>query len=265
MTSSWTTIELKSEANIVETLLDLKGKQWLSRGQSKPYGALVPSIDRLSLSSLSRPEKLLRERESIDLFRETARFFADEGEKGALFDDIVTLMVLRHYDVPTRLLDWSQSPFVAAYFFACADDAEDGELWCFDYARYQQKGEEQWRRWPETTTAGSGHRDDFDAKLTAFLLTDPPDWVVSAFYRPGFPRQNAQSAAFTLTARFGRDHAEVLKSLLEDDSKHCRYIIPAGLKPSMRNLLRENHGVWRGALFPDSAGAAVTAASAFSR
>ena len=265
MTSCWTTVELNSEAHIVETLVDLKGKQWLSRGQSKLYGALVPSIDRFRFSSVSRPDKLLRERESIDRFRETARFFADDGEREALVDDIVTLMVLRHYGVPTRLLDWSQSPFVAAYFSVCADDAEDAELWSFDFAQYLKKGDEQWQRWPETTKANSGLGRDFDAKLTAFLLNDPPDWVVAAFYSPGFPRQNAQSGAFTLAARFCRDHAEVLKDLLGDQSKHHRYVIPARFKPFLRNMLRENHGIWRGTLFPDSAGAADTARSAFDR
>jgi hypothetical protein len=36
-------------------------------------------------------------------------------------------------------------------------------------------------------------------------------------------------------------------------------------QPTMRRILREKHGVWRGALFPDFAGAAETVASAFQR
>jgi hypothetical protein len=85
------------------------------------------------------------ERESIDLFRSTARFFAGRGERGALVDDIVAMMVLRHYGVPTRLLDWSSSTYVAAYFAACCHDDEDGEMWSFQRSEYEKKGKQQWR------------------------------------------------------------------------------------------------------------------------
>jgi hypothetical protein len=263
MAPYWKTITLTSEAEVLDKLLELRGKQWLSRGHSEPHGALVPSIDRGDLANLSRQDKLERERASIDLFRATARFFASEGEQGALKDDFVALCVLRHYAVPTRLLDWSISPYVAAYFAVHDHDPKDGELWSFGRVHYEEIGKQQWKRWPETTTEGRGDDSKFAAGLTAFMADEPPDWVVAVFYPSGFPRQDAQSGAYTMTARFGRDHAEALKNLLKDDSKHRRYLIPAKLKPTMRRILLQDHGVWRGALFPDSAGAAETAASAF--
>jgi hypothetical protein len=253
-----------SEAEAVTVLTELSGKRWLSRGQSRRYGGLVPSIDREPRQRLSREEKLRLERRSIDLFRSTARFFAHPGEQGALEDDIVALMVLRHYGVPTRLLDWSQSAWVAAYFAVCDHDDEDGEIWSFDEPRYEQVGREQWRRWPGTTTDGSGDPDKFDAKLTAFLLQEPPNWFVCGFYQAGFPRQNAQVGAYSLTARFGRDHAMAIADLLPEHSGCQLYVVSANLKPALRRILQENHAIWRGSLFPDTAGAAATALTAFS-
>ena len=44
---------------------------------------------------------------------------------------------------------------------------------------------------------------------------EPPNWVIAAFYPSGFPRQNAQSGFYTVTARFGRDHADALQNLLK--------------------------------------------------
>jgi hypothetical protein len=262
MASAWTTTKLRSELEVFDALADLKRRVWLSRGQSKVYCSLIPSIDRPPLTRLSRRDKLQRERSGIDLFRSTAHFFADDGERYALRDDIVALMVLRHYEAPTRLLDWSISPYVAAYFAVHDHDSKAGELWSFDEAHYAVNGKKQWIKWPETTTDGSGNDAKFDANLTAFLPSDRPDWIIVGYYEPGFPRQQAQWGRFTMTAQFQRDHAQSLQELLDDGSKHCRYIIPAHLKATIRQRLHRDHGVWRGALYPDSAGAAETAGCA---
>ena len=140
MDCNWNTTTLTDEEKAFEVLADLRGKRWLCRGQSKRYDNLLPSIDRDKLQKLSRVEKLTLEHRSIDLFRSSARFFAHPGEQGALTDDIVALMVLRHHEVPTRLLDWSNSPYVAAYFAAWHHEMEDGEIWGFDEPVYEKVG-----------------------------------------------------------------------------------------------------------------------------
>ncbi len=263
MSDAWSTTTLTSVTEALSVLSELRGRRWLCRGQSKRYGGLVPSIDREELQSLSRVEKLALERQSIDLFRSTARFFADAGEQGSLASDIIALMVLRHYDVPTRLLDWSMSPWVAAYFAARHHPAEDAEIWSLDEPRYELEGRKQWARWPETTSDGSGDGSKWDARLTAFSRDEPPDWFVCAFYGSGFPRQNAQEGVYSMTARFGRDHGDAIARLLGEPSRYHLYIIDARLKPELLANLREKHGIWRGSLYPDSAGAAATACSVF--
>jgi hypothetical protein len=77
-------------------------------GQSREWKKLQTSFDLRTPAKLSRIERLKRERSSINLFRTTARYFS-EGEGVAAHDDLVALMVLRHYGVPARLLDWSSS------------------------------------------------------------------------------------------------------------------------------------------------------------
>jgi hypothetical protein len=262
MSNKWKTTQFTSEEHVLDVLAELHGKRWLSRGQPKRYDCLLPSIDRDSRISLSRREKLRLERQAIDVFRSTALFFAGPGERGALADDIVALMVLRHYGVPTRLLDWSASPYVAAYFAACCHDEFDGEIWSFDEPQYERTGQKQWEQWPETTTDRSGDPSKFAAGLTAFTIEEPPNWFICAFYT-GFPRQDAQAGAYTMTARFSHNHAEAIAKLLSEDSRYHLYLVSAALKPSLRTILREKHGVWRGSLFPDSAGAADTASTVF--
>jgi hypothetical protein len=75
----------------------------------------------------------------------------------------------------------------------------------------------------------------------------------------GFPRQNAQSGLYTMAARFGANHAEKLRALLRSDELCRHFVIPATLKEALRAALRTEHGIWRGSLYPDSAGAAETA------
>src|SRR5215212_6895776 len=39
---------------------------------------------------------------------------------------------MQHYRVPTRLLDWSESPLVGLYFAVTEHPEKDGSLWCLD-------------------------------------------------------------------------------------------------------------------------------------
>jgi hypothetical protein len=261
MSHNWNTSVLNDATHALNLLTELCGKRWLCRGQARRHNCLQPSIDR-GRDHLSRIEKLKLERQSIDSFRSTARFFANKNEKMALNDDVTALMVMRHYGVPTRLLDWSLSPFVAASF-ACKDDGHDGEIWSFDQDRYVLKGTEQWKKWPLTTKDGSGDGHMFDAKITAFTMDDPPDWFICSFYPRGFPRHDAQSGLYSITARFDRNHDEAIEALLADARFFHLYLIPAKLKIELRRPLRELHGIWDGSLFPDSAGAADIARKLF--
>lgn len=172
-------------------------------------------------------------------------------------------MVMRHFEVPTRLLDWSRSPFVAAFFAVTTldesdNETKDGAIWAFDYPEYVVRGREQWNRWPEATLGRTGHQDDFRAELTAFAPDESRDWFICAFYPDSFPRQTAQQGAFSATSQFGVDHAVAASHLLEGAPRLKKFVVPARLKNELRIDLRDRLGIQRTTLFPDSAGAAAT-------
>src|SRR6266536_4009317 len=87
MSHDWPRTALESEDDVLHVLADLQGKGWLSRGHQLCHASLVPSIDRGPLSGLPRVEKLERERQAINQFRSTARFFSSPGEQSALLND----------------------------------------------------------------------------------------------------------------------------------------------------------------------------------
>jgi hypothetical protein len=189
------------------------------------------------------------------------KFPATESERLAIVDKHIALMVLQHYHVPTRLLDWTASPYVAAFFAAAHHPTLDGEIWAFDRFRYQDEGQKQWKVWPQTTDG-----KDFHPQLTMFLADlGPIDWFVCTVYlKNTFPRQNAQEGWFSLTARFGQDHADRVARMMDDTHRHLRFIVGDGLKAELLSYLLHEHNVCRGTLFPDAAGAADTAAATFS-
>jgi hypothetical protein len=58
------------------------------------------------------------------------------------FDDQAAwLMLARHHGLPTRLLDWTESPLVALYFASVEDratDSQDGCIWALQAGRLNQ-------------------------------------------------------------------------------------------------------------------------------
>jgi FRG domain-containing protein len=223
MTNQWNSETLATADDVFTRLGRLRANRWYCRGQSKQYGNLLPSIDRIpsidcsKRKILTRIEKICKERESIDIFRTTARFFSHPGEMQSLTNDLIALAVLRHYEVPTRLLDWSRSPWIAAYFAVAGNDEEDGEIWSFDEAEYMKKGIAQWSD-PE--------RWEHEFSGAAFDINETSDFIVCMSYPLGFGRQNAQDGLYSVTSKFDCDHAERIEKLLANACLHNRYVIP---------------------------------------
>lgn len=105
------------KSNMVKKLLASSGKpsinSFLFRGQSDPKWKLTSSFDRIEKKK-AKYDQLLKNFESIC----KTYNYNDELFTGARMQNEPELIAAfgQHYGLPTRLLDWTTSPYFAAFF-----------------------------------------------------------------------------------------------------------------------------------------------------
>lgn len=215
------------EVKSVPELLDrLSGRhfreqrgQWIFRGHSSPTFELIPTIGRAPHTSRSR-EKF--ESSIFNMFWRSA----DQHLRSLPRDDWDRLALAQHHGLPTRLLDWSYNPLVAAYFAVEERPAEDGIIFALHAPRKIPKAEFE--------------KGPFAVSMPLKLL---PRVVV--------PRLGVQEGLFTV-------HVNVEEPLTSDSRYGWTlegFRIPASCKMRVRYELYRS-GMHRAALFPDLDGLA---------
>lgn len=111
---------VRSIAELVAKLKsDLEGHEgpvWF-RGHSDESWKLIPSFVRLN----NAPSEM----NMIKKFKQNGTLLISP-RPNSLLD---WLLIMQHHGVPTRLLDWTESPLVATYFSTNEYDDKDGVLW----------------------------------------------------------------------------------------------------------------------------------------
>ena len=115
-----------SSVRALTDYLSRHGGEWVYRGQSENW-PLAGSLERLLghwKASLAHAPRV--ERQTILEFRRRYRF---DNQVLVRSDVLYCLSVMQHYGLPTRLLECSHSPFVAASF-AIDFGGGRGTIWC---------------------------------------------------------------------------------------------------------------------------------------
>ena len=198
------------------------------RGSTNRHHGLVPSIGR-------GPFALENEIGLIRGFKQNAIQFLGERPQS----EWEWLFLARHHAVPTRLLDWSESPLIGLYFAVTdthqvtRNDNRDGALWLLLPAVLNQLAGIKL-----SSPLDLPMFEDNDSNLRNYL----PSVLASEHTTRLTPaagiavrhskRMQAQFSVFTVTHR----DQTPLESL--GDSEHIgRYIIPARFKPRIRRQL----------------------------
>ncbi len=89
-------------------------RAWVFGGVANAAFELVPKIGRIAIPQPARKTKLDERRLFSAFVRKATPYLSSEPAS-----DWEWLAVAQHHGLPTRLLDWTQNPLVAA-FFACS-------------------------------------------------------------------------------------------------------------------------------------------------
>jgi len=103
--------------------------RWVFRGQPNAIWPLQPSLERFATSIRDRPQAV--EKYGFTEFRRHAHHYLSATPDNE--DKLEWLALMRHHGAPSRLLDFTKSPYVAAFFAtATAEEKESAAIWAID-------------------------------------------------------------------------------------------------------------------------------------
>ncbi len=216
---------------------------YLFRGQAKASWDLSPSLLRQFPDAITSADALEIEEALLLSFTEVVHLHLPQVHLPQANDLIGSWALMQHYGAPTRMLDWTASPVVAAYFAVLDDWEDDGAIWVIHAHSVDSAVQDESLKLTDTPLPTlAGRLKDPDALPHLFPLRQlhPTDRAV------------AQQGWFTVSTRILAEHGEILGHAPEanvDVPSAFRLIIPKNLKPTFLRRLRTMN-VTASALFP---------------
>ena len=251
---AWTTVPIESWSQLTEMFEKMdygrpSSRTFLFRGQSKEEWNLIHTLSRLlKTSSAFRDDNIWAtniEQESYGRFVAQAHYFLDPSSLPDERSLLAWWALMQHYGAPTRLLDWTASPYIAAYF-AVVDDLESpGAIWAFDASVVIDESIE-----PSVSEVYKSFRSDRNSRRV-FWESNIPELIYPYMLKKHHVRITTQQGAFTVCGTIPSDHGQSLdKSIGHGVQGHeLKFIIPPTLKINfLRNLMRMN--ITANSLFP---------------
>ncbi|NML44715.1 FRG domain-containing protein [Ramlibacter sp. G-1-2-2] len=221
---------------------------WAFRGHVDASWPLVPSLTRrLQLFSPDPRIWPLREGRAMRVFRRKAHIHLQD--RSALDDDLRCLALMQHHGAATRLLDFTKSPFVAA-FFALESASSDVAVFALNTPAL-------WHRAPDFNTTLTRSRIDprLPGNFERYFLGNklPLLWYGEPSEMDS--RLIAQSGLFVIPGLLDQPLDVILDNYGGSQDLLVKFVLPLSMRDeAMRALYRMN--VTYATLFPDLDGLA---------
>lgn len=228
-----------SYVELVTRLNDEQNYRMWCRGQSNYSWGLVPSVQRQKNMGKHYEQYI-----TTNFMIQTMRLNPNAPQR---YNRAAWLTLMQHYGLPTRLLDWSESPLVALYFALNSQEDVDAAVWVMNPMKLNQK-------------AGYGEyvppinydslKDDLEGAFSNKIDEDNQgqDRIVACHGVGNDLRMYVQQSDFTI-----HSSAEQLDQLLLSDES-CDYVykirIPKQIRPKLLHQL-DAMGFHESSIYPD--------------
>jgi len=209
---------VKSVAELIDLCEQLQGNafeirsgQWAYRGQPEEFGVLRPSFER-KFSQQSYGTAELIENKLMEAFREHYKDLPDRSpdmpQPAQISEghDMRCLSVMQHYEIPTRLLDWTTDFWTAVYFACSSEPDKTAELWYYRRSIFEKQRNADPSLWALVDPSPN-------AAPEPSLRNRRWDSIVVEVDPRISPRMREQHAHHTVSTSIFSDHAPVLIEL----------------------------------------------------
>jgi len=237
--STYRVVRLGSWEEYLSIISDSPYQNWAFRGQRDASAPLFSALSRYLMTfGVDRRAWAAQEERILRIFKRKAIHFLDHVPDRD--DDFQWLALMQDHGAPTRALDFSWSPYVAA-FFALHHATKEAVIWAWNPVANQKENKLDVRR-------EGGFRKHFLSASRSFVWMGEP----YAMNR----RLIAQSGTFLVPGVLDKSIEAILRGYSNPRDTLIKFILPAEKirDNGMRELYRMN--ITEATLFPDLDGLA---------
>jgi hypothetical protein len=218
------------------------------RGQSVAAYELLPSnLRHFRRAGLSPAAAIGLEKLTVREFRAQAHLHLSPAVLPPADDTFRWWMLMQHHRAPTRVLDWSASPYVALYFAVEEKWDDDGALWYFHIQNLSDAMRKLYGG-PSVVDIATFDATYLDPKAPPRIVLRKPEFRSD--------RMVAQQGGFSFSSQILTNHSDTIDAALAPllgvtpaEDIYTKIVIPKTLKQGFLHRLRSMN-ITAAALFP---------------
>lgn len=234
------TTNITSIDNLIKQVNELPNN-FIYRGQADSAWPLKSSLERIIGEHWNALNAQKFEDFALQQFK--SKFHLYDRENSHPASKLAWLSIMQHYGVPTRLLDFTESPYIALYFALESYShhlGKDIALFAIDYSAVLQKSinhiQSKDTEFRETRTSVFEHQDNiFDTVVDRFSYDIA--WIAEPQILNA--RLDRQGGSFLLSGNRSLQIESVLRLPLYAEVDFSKFVIPSELVPGVFALLRK--------------------------
>jgi len=233
-------VEIKSSQELIQRLNELPN-HYIYRGHSDSEWKLESTLERVLGQKWSAENARKFEDYSYNAFK--SKYHIYNSSEHAPISKLSWLSVMQHYGVPTRLLDFTESPYVALYFVLETYNPllkKNFSIFAIDYTAVMDNSidfiKKKDTQFSETRNSIQFQKDKiFDEVVDRFSydilwVTEPTEFNA---------RMDRQSGTFLISGNREKTIDSLIHSGLYDKCNMLKFIIPYNLYENVYALLRK--------------------------